>query len=852
MGKLIQGLNMDTYTHLVKPKDDGKDFYDCYNGQKVFTMDDVGQQAISQWRNIINIVSPIKLPLECASVDLKDTKFFTSDIVMVTTNRFTELSGLLRDDGISDIKALWRRGNVFNFKKARNVMGSLQGEITFEYFDIKSQLFVNAFPDDIQEYITANNIVLPVIYKLNTNESCVSYLSWMKKIVLIYDLVRSAQYTSNVLTDEEMVQLQQVTPHYGTPTHFKNCYNIVMDMKQLLQEVLHNSIDYITTASEYVSTLWTSASKSVGADILIATTITVLAGISTWLLRDHICGTTQIQIRESIAQMFSRLEKKRSLAYVNSTAVEKISKHVFEIDVDNEDFPTIQVCGIISGHYLITVAHAVKGSECYVTAYKNRDKVDILLDKIAMKTVFRDVRNDVVVLQMPKKLLTPFKSIGKFFQLLPKGDDWLVTPCGNIFLPPHFVVPTCETYYENNFAGENVYLRSVEPSVWGVAGRPALTYGFGTQGLCASPVISTNGSVKGIHVSGNADCTECHAILWSDKTKQQIADILLNDTTYILDVDISDKFRENNSSIKIECNAHIQTPKESNYGPSPLYGEFPVDREPADLQLTGVHTIKDVEKKSTIPVCKVSHTEVLFARSILSDYMTEFIDLNSNEIVKGTELLAGLNKKSSNGFNCVNEKEHYINFLEGDFTSNFKEELQVLEEALESGQNIKLEDILWYATLKDELRNKEKNKKPRSFRVSRLHIQVLTKKYFGHLVEHLIEHRSFNGIMVGVNPFKEFKTMHSNLQECCGVWAGDIGSYDGKMLPQLQVMLNELVLQYYKGNNPNAAEFILTNMPYCYVGINDDVILTTHSMPSGSFLTAIFNSLINKIICLKK
>ena len=39
--------------------------------------------------------------------------------------------------------------------------------------------------------------------------------------------------------------------------------------------------------------------------------------------------------------------------------------------------------------------------------------------------------------------------------------------------------------------------------------------------------------------------------------------------------------------------------------------------------------------------------------------------LTDAEIIQGTELLAGLNKKSSNGYKCLKKKEEYVDFENG-------------------------------------------------------------------------------------------------------------------------------------------------------------------------------------------
>jgi len=82
LGQITQFLsekmipNRSIYTHVWKTKDEGKDFYDDYNNQDVMVLDDVGQGGMGQWAKVMNFVSNVKMPLDCAEADKKNTKFF--------------------------------------------------------------------------------------------------------------------------------------------------------------------------------------------------------------------------------------------------------------------------------------------------------------------------------------------------------------------------------------------------------------------------------------------------------------------------------------------------------------------------------------------------------------------------------------------------------------------------------------------------------------------------------------------------------------------------------------------------------------------------------------------------------
>jgi hypothetical protein len=106
---LLREDGLSVYTHSVPSAEDAKDFYDDYENQDVFVMDDVGQQGKSQWRYIINFVAPTKYPLPCAQANKKNTKSFTSKIIVCTTNHLRDLNSFTSTDCISEPDALRRR-----------------------------------------------------------------------------------------------------------------------------------------------------------------------------------------------------------------------------------------------------------------------------------------------------------------------------------------------------------------------------------------------------------------------------------------------------------------------------------------------------------------------------------------------------------------------------------------------------------------------------------------------------------------------------------------------------------------------------------------------------------------------
>jgi len=163
--------------------------------------------------------------------------------------------------------------------------------------------------------------------------------------------------------------------------------------------------------------------------------------------------------------------------------------------------------------------------------------------------------------------------------------------------------------------------------------------------------------------------------------------------------------------------------------------------------------------------------------------------------------------------------------------------------------SIDFKDFIWVETLKDELRLAEKVDKPRSFRCSTVIMQIITKEVFGNMISHLMSTREFHGICVGTNPLVDFPIMREKLASKTLKWDADFKEWDGRMLTQVQHMLAEELPQYcVDSDQKKIASFILVNMCHSLVLVMDDLFQTTHSMPSGSFLTAYLNSLVNKCL----
>ena len=158
--------------------------------------------------------------------------------------------------------------------------------------------------------------------------------------------------------------------------------------------------------------------------------------------------------------------------------------------------------------------------------------------------------------------------------------------------------------------------------------------------------------------------------------------------------------------------------------------------------------------------------------------------------------------------------------------------------------------LLCTESLKDELRAEHKVNKPRLFRVLPLHHMFLVKKYLGQMMKFNKENMWKTGVMIGFNPYIDFDRLYKELLVEYLHFDGDFGDYDGSAASQLQDIIAEEVYNIFDGSEEEKVELkiLLNSMIRSYVLTREALTLTTHSMPSGCWVTALLNSLYNRLL----
>jgi hypothetical protein len=843
MNLLLDALGKPAYPHTIKAEGDGKDFWDHYNNEDNVYMDDVGQMGVSQWRYVMNLVSSVKYVLDCADSKKKDTKFFTSKNIFVTTNQFMKINGLCRSDCIADVEALWRRGVVFDFSQTTRVGNLLEGHIKFFYYDLKEKKFVNDFPGYIKGVAENMGIpLLPTSGPISIDTPRVEYIAWMVQIVQLFEMFKENFHQAGKLSMRERENIRQLLAMRS---------DFVAQCEECEEDETHFD-PYFYAASEPMNVVvdnmpCTSFEKDYGRLALLEwirgviptlnVKLVTIGLLSVGLLITAFLGCKKFMARESTfkCQMKEMLENQPPKKHHN--LVDLVQRQVLFASVRAKHRNRVDVCAIVSGHNIILPAHAVPDETVVVTLTKDYDDLhQTLVDNMIVERIYYNPFDDIAIVRLPKTYPTPFKNISHVFtESSVRNDMLMITPLGIIDV----------NKYITQFRGTQVYT-GPNSFVGNFDGKKDIFYKIQFDGLCGCPIVSTQGSLLGFHVAGEASLDVGVTIVWSKDTQSSVRGILESDNAFYMPFD-DKKPREPSSCVVFDVEMDVNVNVNNTIVESPLYGVLPVTREPANLKLFGRHTVKDVAKKSFTPTMSIPMEELEFMEEVLLDLIPEYGEISEEEVVKGNSYLAPLNKDSSNGYKNEKEKSYFVDFESGKLTQEAKKDLEQFEARILRGEYV-FEDWVWTECLKVELRNVEKKRVPRSFRISRIQLQLLCKFLTGDLVGKIMSRRHDNDIMIGVNPYVEWDKIYKKLNVCPNIFDGDIGSFDGKMICSVQQVISKVVLKRFTGSTERkeVLEALLTNMFSTLVAILNRLVMTTHSMPSGSFWTALFNSFANR------
>lgn len=170
-------------------------------------------------------------------------------------------------------------------------------------------------------------------------------------------------------------------------------------------------------------------------------------------------------------------------------------------------------------------------------------------------------------------------------------------------------------------------------------------------------------------------------------------------------------------------------------------------------------------------------------------------------------------------------------------------------------------DTLWGDCLKDERRDLERVSlgKTRLFCVGPLDYTVLCRKYFMRFADHCISNRHRLPMKIGINPdgieWRSFWDQLNRQSRKKGVnfIAGDFSNFDMSLPVELTEAVGEAILEWFRmcgsTEEENQIRRVLLQEIYRSIRVHGNYVYECQQgVPSGHFLTALFNSILNYVI----
>nr|WIR83952.1 MAG: polyprotein [Ulva picorna-like virus 4] len=855
------------FTDNISASLENKKFYDTYDDEEIYVVDDMGAKSKAQWSEIINQVSSSKYPLDAAHLKNKDTKFFNSQLMLLTCNVMPTSFG--STDGVADKEAFYRRIIMYDFEKVK-FTGEYEGSIEVKRYDdtlgIKSFVTVDTFNvdedtrnfsmRDIDEHISALLQHKVDIYNNN------------KKTNLLYKgkVFPKGQSLMNDL--------------------FRSFDDTVASMPGI-DWIVGQMYDLMAIALDKLSTIYQQSSMknvySYKYYIMFMTFATAVAGLAIYYKmtekneQEKIVDKVHLEyksnkqpkttFKQMTAQGFQTMDGELSpsipqlLPYQRNTCRTKY--HYLD---RNGHSKSAECRTLFSVDKLLTTFHlfddADKNKPIYVTAYVGEN---IIYDYMEVKILVSNSYEDWVILRLPESAPQYMKKIR--------------IPTNNTSFKLYLAAGNNNIYNLEETIGQYTY--GIDYTYNNYVGKLTdkdIMYDLEGEGLCGSLLLTKDGRLLGMHVAGLEYYDE------NDKIYRKGVAKILNNNSYnyimgIMSLSVNDKANlefeakeRDISGVYISNNDKCYGVEGTRYVKSPIYGVFPIWRKPALDLPKDKQDYKVLTEAMMKPVETANLEAVEFAEEVLNHISDkQHTNFTEAEIICGNGILNRVNPKTSTGHDLkFNDKQTYLDYENQQLTPLFVEELKTYTDKIVNKQ-YRYEDAATI-TSKDELKDvvdptdpQSQPKKIRIFTNYHLFSTILFRFFFGNLMSYVMEHRNENGIMIGLNPLsKQWDKFARKLTSTNKtVFDGDYANYDKNMHPVFQRRLNAWLINKAEINCENYNKIFKTNYTNQEVTIILEQILeciistpvlsknkkfiTTHGLPSGTALTAFYNSCINKM-----
>jgi len=367
----------------------------------------------------------------------------------------------------------------------------------------------------------------------------------------------------------------------------------------------------------------------------------------------------------------------------------------------------------------------------------------------------------------------------------------------------------------------------------------SFSYPYQADGLCGALLVNREGKILGMHVALEKNSKNGIARTFSRSVRSEV---------YKCSEIGSMRKLSPISAFVVDTDQYRHVPSETSIVNSDLSGVFEIERVPAVLKgkdLNGENILHRAVKKNIKPVFVCDETAMKYVEYATERFLFNYSsrELSQIEIIHGNGVVPRIDPTSSGGIPYNKKNSELIDYENSTFDNDVFKNIKKMEDEFANNE-FGIETIVFGDTLKDELRDIEKEFKPRLFAAGPLHFTVLLKKYFADLIYN-VEQRMLNGIMIGINALgKEWDLFARKMQsKGPNIIPGDFENWDGGMLARFQEILNKLLSN--RTTNPKFTLWLLTHLIRTTRRILNEMIVTTHSVPSGHALTAFYNSMIN-------
>jgi hypothetical protein len=852
-------MDKSIYVHTCPTAEGGKDFYDDYNNEEVMMMDDVGQQGVSQWRNIINFVSPIKFPLMCAQADNKNTKFFNSGIIICTTNNFENLSGFTKADCISTPEALFRRVHLINVRRSKD-MSSFKQDLTYKKFDhMKSKKWETAFLhenadielDCVNEDMTDEKTMIWLVSLIRSLEQCRDDNSEILKL--------SRNQVSSILAKGAPRVKSKDTFHDAREPQLFECvwdnamfgYEILTEWTQYIGNYLKEQID--------LKSIWDNI-KSVNLIQLFGgltvATITAVIGKFIWdaCFSRMMVTSSPLEFWEAKLNAF---EKERDM-YVKQSGnddeipahVKLLTKHSRIVKYETSG-KTCYTHAIVSGEYVIVPSH-VEMDDTYVDVYQSWEHMrnkHVEAERVNVQKVKGYLTVDIAIYRF-KQFPVLYKKIRTLFT-----DTTTRSPYVYMVLSNKIIKMLRGKHVSYNTTAV-AYSSSAQDYV-----HPEFS-GFDTplsaDGFCGGFLVDASGVVIGMHVAGDENKGFC--VQPSEAIGKEINDILSNSSECEFEIDtevtpgisgVRLRYDQGEISKKYPIARTSLAPtifhSDYNSDVKGIMKEMGLRQKAPPIVENSIDTIETAVLKTFSHQGDITDEEDAYVESALSLMIPTFKEISWDEVAFGNADLPPINKDSSNGYGMKAGKEHYINYKERYIYDDTLKMLDTFRSQCEDG-TVNISSMLGVESIKDELRLPDKVKDPRTFRVVPLTHMMWSKKILGEVAIHIKKNMHETGICSGFNPYKDMHILAEKLNDCDVVCDVDFKKWDGSLIARIMKIVSRIFIKNYEGGNVAVLEVLMNNVFNSTVLVYDPVWRTTHGMPTGTWLTFLLNCLYNKAL----